>query len=35
VFEPQPDAVMKLTRGLKASFDPAGLFEPGRIHAGV
>lgn len=34
-FEPQPDALMALTRRLKATFDPAGLFNPGRMYAGV
>ena len=35
VFQPQPEAIMKLTRALKASFDPSGVLEPGRIHAGA
>jgi glycolate oxidase FAD binding subunit len=35
VFQPQAEAVMRLTRGVKASFDPAGILEPGRIYAGV
>jgi glycolate oxidase FAD binding subunit len=35
VFEPQSEAMMKLTRGVKASFDPAGIFNPGRMYAGV
>jgi glycolate oxidase FAD binding subunit len=35
VFQPQPDAVMCLTRAVKASFDPAGVLEPGRMYAGV
>ncbi len=35
VFEPQPEAVMTLTRGIKASFDPAGILNPGRMYAGV
>ncbi len=34
-FEPQPEALMALTRRLKAAFDPAGLFNPGRMYAGV
>jgi len=34
-FEPQPDALMRLTAGLKRSFDPAGIFNPGRMYAGV
>ncbi len=35
VFEPQSEAVMNLTRGIKASFDPAGILNPGRMYAGV
>ena len=33
VFEPLSPALMKLTRGVKASFDPQGLFNPGRMYA--
>jgi glycolate oxidase FAD binding subunit len=35
VFQPQPEAIMKLSRAIKASFDPIGVLEPGRIHAGT
>jgi glycolate oxidase FAD binding subunit len=35
VFEPQTEALMTLTRGIKASFDPAGILNPGRMYAGV
>ena len=35
VFEPLRPALMKLTRGVKQSFDPQGLFNPGRMYAGV
>ncbi len=35
VFEPLSPALMKLTRGVKTSFDPQGLFNPGRMYAGV
>lgn len=35
VFQPQPDAVMRIQRGLKASFDPDGILNPGRMYAGV
>jgi len=35
VFEPQSDAVMTLSRGIKASFDPAGILNPGRMYAGI
>jgi glycolate oxidase FAD binding subunit len=35
VFEPLDPALMALTRGLKASFDPAGVLNPGRMYAGI
>jgi glycolate oxidase FAD binding subunit len=35
VFEPQAAPVMTITRGIKASFDPAGILNPGRMYAGV
>ena len=35
VFEPQAEAIMTLTRGIKASFDPAGILNPGRMYAGI
>ncbi len=35
VFEPQSERLMTLTRGIKASFDPAGILNPGRMYAGV
>jgi glycolate oxidase FAD binding subunit len=35
VFQPQPPAVMALTRRVKAAFDPDGVFNPGRMYAGV
>lgn len=35
VFEPQPAPVMDLSRKLKATFDPAGILNPGRMYAGV
>ena len=34
VFQPQPPAVMALTRRVKAAFDPDGVFNPGRMYAG-
>ena len=34
-FEPQSESVMALTRGLKASFDPARIFNPGRMYAEI
>ncbi|MCR4281891.1 MAG: glycolate oxidase subunit GlcE [Bauldia sp.] len=35
VFQPLPAPLMDLTRKLKASFDPAGILNPGRMYAGV
>jgi glycolate oxidase FAD binding subunit len=35
VFQPLPEAVMRIQRGLKASFDPDGILNPGRMYAGV
>ncbi|WP_112663720.1 FAD-binding protein [Microvirga flavescens] len=35
VLEPQSDAVMALSRGIKTSFDPAGILNPGRMYAGI
>ncbi len=33
VFEPLAEPLMRLTAGIKAAFDPAGIFEPGRMYA--
>ncbi len=35
VFEPLPAPVMAMSRKLKATFDPAGILNPGRMYAGV
>jgi glycolate oxidase FAD binding subunit len=35
VFEPQPEPLMRLTAGIKAAFDPAGILNPGRMYAGI
>jgi len=35
VFQPLSPAVERLTRGLKAAFDPAGILNPGRMYANV
>jgi glycolate oxidase FAD binding subunit len=35
VFPPQPPALMALTRRVKAAFDPDGLFNRGRMYAGI
>jgi glycolate oxidase FAD binding subunit len=34
VFQPQAAAVAKLSEGIKRSFDPSGIFEPGRMYDG-
>ena len=35
VFEPLTPALARLTKGVKASFDPDGLFNYGRMYAGI
>lgn len=35
VFQPMSGAVERLSRGIKAAFDPGGLLNPGRMYAGV
>lgn len=35
VFEPLAEPLMRVTAGIKKSFDPEGVFEPGRMYAGV
>lgn len=35
VFEPPAAPVRRLTAGIKASFDPRGIFNPGRMYAGI
>jgi glycolate oxidase FAD binding subunit len=35
VFEPLPDPVMRVQAGIKATFDPAGVLNPGRMYAGM
>ncbi|CAH1653646.1 Glycolate dehydrogenase, FAD-binding subunit GlcE [Hyphomicrobiales bacterium] len=35
VFQPLAEPLMRVTAGIKASFDPAGIFEPGRMYAGI
>ncbi len=35
VFQPEPESIRRLTAGIKAAFDPAGIFNPGRMWAGV
>ena len=34
-FTPPDAAIMRLHRELKAAFDPAGIFNPGRLYAGL
>jgi glycolate oxidase FAD binding subunit len=35
VFQPQPPALMALTGRVKAAFDPDGVFNHGRMYAGI
>ncbi|MCL4766069.1 MAG: FAD-binding protein [Hyphomicrobiaceae bacterium] len=35
VFQPLDPGVERLTRGLKAAFDPAGILNPGRMYASL
>ena len=35
VFPPLGAALMKITAGIKTSFDPGGILHPGRMYAGV
>ena len=35
VFEPLSERLMRISRDIKASFDPDGIFNPGRMYAGV
>ena len=35
VFQPLSDPLMRVTLGIKAAHDPAGVFNPGRMYAGV
>jgi glycolate oxidase FAD binding subunit len=35
VFEPLSPALARLTKGIKASFDPKGIFNAGRMYAGI
>jgi glycolate oxidase FAD binding subunit len=35
VFAPQAPALVALTRRVKAAFDPDGVFNPGRMYAGI
>jgi len=35
VFHPLPEPMLRLHRSLKSSFDPAGIFNPGKIYPGL
>ena len=35
VFAPLPEPLMRITAGIKAAHDPKGVFNPGRMYAGV
>lgn len=35
IFHPMPQALMRIQQRLKTAFDPAGIFNPGRIYQGL
>jgi len=35
IFNPLPAAMLKLQRNIKSSFDPAGIFNPGKLYSGL
>ncbi|MGB7367824.1 MAG: glycolate oxidase subunit GlcE, partial [Methylovirgula sp.] len=35
VFEPLSPPLLKITAGIKASFDPDRIINPGRMYAGI
>ena len=35
VFEPLSEPLMRVSQGIKAAHDPTGIFNPGRMYAGV
>ena len=35
VFQPMPAGIARITAGVKSSFDPLGIFNPGRMYAGM
>jgi glycolate oxidase FAD binding subunit len=35
VFEPLAAPLMKISAGIKASFDPDAVLNPGRMYAGI
>ena len=35
LFHPLPEAMLRLHRSLKSSFDPAGIFNPGKMYPGL
>ncbi len=35
IFHPLPAPMLKLQRNIKSSFDPAGIFNPGKIYPGL
>ena len=35
VFQPLAEPLMRITAGIKAAHDPAGVFNPGRMYAGL
>jgi len=35
IFHPLPEAMLRLHRSLKSTFDPAGIFNPGKMYPGL
>jgi glycolate oxidase FAD binding subunit len=35
VIPPEVPALARITRGVKAAFDPKGILNPGRLYAGL
>jgi glycolate oxidase FAD binding subunit len=35
VVPPEPAALARITRAVKAAFDPKGILNPGRMYAGI
>ena len=35
VIPPEPAPLARITRGVKAAFDPKGILNPGRMYAGL
>jgi glycolate oxidase FAD binding subunit len=35
VIPPEPPPLARISRGIKAAFDPKGILNPGRMYAGL